>query len=649
MIDYIEVEPSGLNITENTISYVRFLAAYTDVVMNVAWILTEEIETVADVYIYETGTTYCTVAIDTQLLELVEEHGSFNVKLIADSEEIETTYYYSIDPSSSGGSDTGSTGNTGVTEVFTFNPETIVFENDASYMVTLTHNMSNYRTNNWSYVKTNINSAYTSVAINSKSQSGCTFSITVDNFNFNTDNVLNQSLTLKQATTNGNYVSYPYNFKIVGNGYSGGTESGGTEDSGTTEVIIETNTNQLTFDYNSGKQIVRLDSINGSPLQWTWINNEYVNISKKYEAGTYCEYYIQPKVINTSQYVYHTSVTLRAIFANETIDIQIPITILNYIVIPVWKDEYFVFPSEYGDIVDYKINIGNETIYSGKVMKYPDAEDVSINITKMIRSYLNSEINNISTTKIQNYIKEFSIIVDDKVIGRYNIYNDWSYTDNVYKLWNQPIKSEVGVGQLLPISIMNIDNSDVVTLTEEVIRNGNVVSTMISSYAPKQMFLKVSNLSNLMGGDIYRVKVDNEILNYKVIDCKDYCLYFTNSYGAFDSMLVKGNSKQTDKINSQYYNKFFNNTLTDFEKKKYINIIKTEYVLYTDYFDDEQQSKFHNLLESVEVYLHDLKNNIILPVNITNTNCEYKTFTNNGRQKFNNTINVELSQEKIRQ
>ena len=130
--------------------------------------------------------------------------------------------------------------------------------------------------------------------------------------------------------------------------------------------------------------------------------------------------------------------------------------------------------------------------------------------------------------------------------------------------------------------------------------------------------------------------------------CYDYCLYYCNAFGGWDSLLVDGNVKKVDKIESKYYNKAFNNTRQDFEKKKFANVITPQYTLHTGWFNDDEQSRLHHLLESTEVYLHNLNTDEVVPVNITNNSCEYKTFTNNGKKKFNNTINVEVAQTKVR-
>ena len=93
--------------------------------------------------------------------------------------------------------------------------------------------------------------------------------------------------------------------------------------------------------------------------------------------------------------------------------------------------------------------------------------------------------------------------------------------------------------------------------------------------------------------------------------------------------------------------KIFNNTI-EFENKKYLNVINPTFKCYTNYFTDDEQSKLWHLFESTLVYLHDLNSGEILPVNIKNNKVDYTTFTNNGKKKFYNIIELEVAQERIR-
>lgn len=56
----------------------------------------------------------------------------------------------------------------------------------------------------------------------------------------------------------------------------------------------------------------------------------------------------------------------------------------------------------------------------------------------------------------------------------------------------------------------------------------------------------------------------------------------------------------------------------------------------------------YHLLESTKVYLHNLETNEIIPVIITNAQCEHLTYTNNGKKPYYYNITVEESNLKLR-
>lgn len=121
---------------------------------------------------------------------------------------------------------------------------------------------------------------------------------------------------------------------------------------------------------------------------------------------------------------------------------------------------------------------------------------------------------------------------------------------------------------------------------------------------------------------------------------KNYALYYINAYGGWDSLAIRGNVTRTDNIQSQTYKNKTNG------KVKYLNTSTATWQLYTDDMNDG--SKMHHLLESNEVYLHNLETDEITPVLITDSNCVYKNYANQGNTRFHYTINVEASNYKIR-
>jgi hypothetical protein len=86
--------------------------------------------------------------------------------------------------------------------------------------------------------------------------------------------------------------------------------------------------------------------------------------------------------------------------------------------------------------------------------------------------------------------------------------------------------------------------------------------------------------------------------------------------------------------------------MSQFSKVNYQNNITPTWSLNTGITIDG--SKMYHLLESTMVYLHNLETNEIIPVVITNSQCEYLTYRNNGRRPYYYNITVEESNNKLR-
>ena len=56
----------------------------------------------------------------------------------------------------------------------------------------------------------------------------------------------------------------------------------------------------------------------------------------------------------------------------------------------------------------------------------------------------------------------------------------------------------------------------------------------------------------------------------------------------------------------------------------------------------------HHLLNSTEVYLYNINTGEMLPVTLTNTTTEHKTYKTNGGRMVNYTIEATLSQTRLR-
>lgn len=333
---------------------------------------------------------------------------------------------------------------------------------------------------------------------------------------------------------------------------------------------------------------------------------------------------------------------------------------------PIWKDVYY---TKYNTpILDYTIyNEDNIPIYKGKSIATPDSNDVTFNINKVCSNYLSSSLSEDINNRIEyinDYAKFFTIkekndsVAGEKPIAQYRFYNNYLYdvekggifiSDPIRRRNNSTTTTvDVDLRQYMVISAYyKGDGSKEISVNATTLIGGSKIqSIVIDNTAQMVRFNRDSGLKNVV---YYTRNNEDKAFNFNVVNtCYDYCLYYVNAYGGWDSLLIDANVKKVDNIESKYYNRAFNNTTTQFEKKKFTNVITPQYTLHTGWFNDDEQSRLYHLLESTEVYLHNLNTDEIVPVNITNNTCEYKTFTNNGRKKFSNTINVEVAQTRIR-
>lgn len=232
---------------------------------------------------------------------------------------------------------------------------------------------------------------------------------------------------------------------------------------------------------------------------------------------------------------------------------------------------------------------------------------------------------------MNDYIKPFTLITSTGFSKTYYFYNSWAYKQTpIGGLLADPIDNRVDPRQFLVCSWLSLDGSRLNCLgwhnaTETI--SGNTY---------------VANLPNyLLGcGSEIEVFTDRDTTYKKKyrVDSGDYVLYYTNSFGGWDSLLLLASSKKTDDIESFNYRKKNENT-------KYLNRITPTWNLKTNYWIDGE--KMYHLLESNNVYLHNLESGEIVPVVITDTQCEYKN-QNNERKPYYYEINVEEANYKYR-
>lgn len=386
---------------------------------------------------------------------------------------------------------------------------------------------------------------------------------------------------------------------------------------------------------------------------WGYVENALLNITVLGKDKTFANFEIAPKEYNKDN---ETIAILRAYYnSDKTIytDISVRVEMQSNKIIAVWEDSLIELDEVLGDRVEYTlVDIDtNEIVYSGKVNKLPNGDNVNISINKIVGNFLSNpfpqiNLNTTNVFSIGDYSKTVDVIVGGNIVETVTVYNSWGYKDLPHlNIISDPIRNVVDRRQFFVCSLYN--PTALYKNVEYTLTNGekSLYKNGIATTHKKQSLLIDGTLRNFKEYD----KINLANVSYDIIDsCSEWCLYYSNAYGGWDSLLVNGNVKKTDKISSQYYKQSYDNRTYQFGNTKYLNTITPSYVLYTDYFNDDEQSRLHHLLESTEVYLHNLNTNEFLPVNITNSSCDYTTFTNNGKKKWYNTINVDVAQEKLR-
>lgn len=135
---------------------------------------------------------------------------------------------------------------------------------------------------------------------------------------------------------------------------------------------------------------------------------------------------------------------------------------------------------------------------------------------------------------------------------------------------------------------------------------------------------------------------------YVTNTCYRYCLYYLNQYGGWDSLLFRGKELKTDDLSRLSYKKNYVAQSLDYYKTNYLTTIQERWSLNTSFLNNIESDKMINLMASNKIYIHDLVEDFIAPVVITNSNCEHKNYKNQGRKMATYNIEVSASQPKYR-
>lgn len=347
-------------------------------------------------------------------------------------------------------------------------------------------------------------------------------------------------------------------------------------------------------------------------------------------------------------------------------------------IVPIWKNRVIQVPDTYlinGTYVDYKVSVGSSDLYRGRAYRFNNKVEFQIN--DIAKNYLTGTVDLSFDSDVwqteQNGSVDFDVYVSkDNFITQekfctITFWYDWSYEDYLDNHYlSDPISNIADKRQVILFTSMFDSGSVVVTGKDNL--QGSYSTIDSTTFSAGQVKTYVKRLGDIkLKGEFteafskdflvwrYIQDLDEFQLNYnnwrtfRIKDtCNRYCLYYLNARGGWDWLLIDGSYSKKYMYDRLHYKQNYDNTKPEFGKVNYQNDITESWSLNTSWMNDTNSAKMWNLFGSTKVYLHDLVEDKIIPVIITDNNQTEKTFRNQGRKMYNYTINVESAQSKKR-
>lgn len=323
----------------------------------------------------------------------------------------------------------------------------------------------------------------------------------------------------------------------------------------------------------------------------------------------------------------------------------------------IWKDVEFNFGSQ--SPATYTIYMGDELIFSGKAYKRPGETSNKILVNKIVQDYLVQPQLDLESVAWYVNTKEFTLRNADgsRISHTYFFVNDWSYSDDFKtgNLSHHILNKQRSVrGQMFPFSIFGAGQQ--VSMEYGV----RYIDGYTDAYGkPIEDWWSTEYITNGVSTDFFvvarrdakwidSVKIGDDIYYPEEPSAIPYVLYYVNPWGGYDWFPVTGKVTIKDNLTQYKYVKNYNNTTLDFGNSRYLTNIDRNYVINTNWLTQEESERMWYLLESNQVYLHDIKNDKIIPVIITDTELEHKKRTA-SQKLINYTFTCQMSHNRKRQ
>ena len=334
--------------------------------------------------------------------------------------------------------------------------------------------------------------------------------------------------------------------------------------------------------------------------------------------------------------------------------------------LPIWKDYYV----NVGAVALSHFRIDAPafgTVYTGTAHRRPGQTDLLVKVNEICADYIEHTLPTLvnamlTPTDLPVEFQYFSLDLN-AVVDTFTFYGDWSYEDGFdYAVQGlaHPINGRIDERQWIPCTAIGVSD-----ITLELHFKDGTTSTVVVPLEIQADFdadfnddFAISLITAGSGTAFFDLSqwsdvayvVLNGTARYDVVtECGRYALYYLNAYGGWDTFLVEGNAKEEDGLTRHTMEQEYDNssTLTRGRRDYAIELAK-DLTFHTGYLTDEQSARMHHLLNSPDVYVWDFEKAQMLPVVLTATASEYKTYKNGGNRPVAYTITARIARDYVR-
>lgn len=312
--------------------------------------------------------------------------------------------------------------------------------------------------------------------------------------------------------------------------------------------------------------------------------------------------------------------------------------------IPIWRDTFVDLGAV--DVATFTVTLDSDqsVLYSGKAVRRPDEATLTVRVNDIVADLLGRDLLALDDPFTGYGAFTAAVTVSGNgVTSQLTFINDWSYdrskTYGSTFILSDPVNGLVDGRQRLAVSGV-FGGSERVSYTKT---DGTTSTAAVGITGAGTWLTDLGTVPNLaavsLGGVTWRV----DSL------CGEWALHYINASGGWDTLLMRGGGKRTDRITRYEHNRSHDNSdPLSRGRVNYLNDMTTRWELRTGWLSDDAASRMWELTESVLVFLEDIPSGNIVPVVVTDSDTVFKTYNNQGRRMVDYTVTVELAAERVR-